>query len=140
MWSNSSPGVIANRAAIGNRLAAARAAQAGGAAPPMGAPTGGPGVVAAPPPAGPVPPAARPPVVAPAPGYKQQIAGHLHALGQPVSIAHIHSAIDQLHSKGKFTAVEAHALKAHNGPLVGPAGANTMGAIAGQLLAHKAKA
>jgi hypothetical protein len=67
-------------------------------------------------------------------GFKHQLAGHLAAMGKPVAIGHIHDAIDGLTQSGSFTPQQGAALKAHNGPLVGQAGQQTMGKIAGKLL------
>jgi hypothetical protein len=66
--------------------------------------------------------------------WKSQVLGVLQAHGVQAGVHHIHAAIDTLKAQGRFTPFQAHALKAHNGPLAGPQGQATMGAVAGQLM------
>ena len=77
-----------------------------------------------------VPGGAPPPV-----NYKAQIAGAAARSGRMVGVPHIHTAIDQMASKGQITPFQAGALKAHNGPLVGPQGQATQAAIMNHVMA-----
>jgi hypothetical protein len=52
------------------------------------------------------------------------MAGAQH--GVPLGPAEIHGAVDALTQAGHFTPTQGAALKAHNGPLMGQAGAQTM--------------
>ena len=70
----------------------------------------------------------------PAPNYKSQIAGAAAQRGAIVGVPHIHAAIDSMANQGKITPFQAGALKAHNGPLVGPQGAATQTAIMAHML------
>lgn len=117
-WNNSAPGVVANRANIAaqTRLQTAQRLAAGGGAP------------------APVGPPAPAPVSVPTVGWKNQVAGHLAALGQPVSKNNIHGAVDNLVKSGRFTAGQGEALKAHDGNLIGKAGQSTMHAVAKNLM------
>jgi hypothetical protein len=72
---------------------------------------------------GPMPPAK------PHHSFKAHIAAAGAAHGVPLGIGDIHGAIDSLTQAGHFTPGQGAALKAHNGPLHGQAGVNTMHAI-----------
>jgi len=65
--------------------------------------------------------------------YKAQIAGAAARQGKMVGVPHIHAAIDSMAAKGHITPFQAGALKAHNGPLMGPQGVATQAAIMNEM-------
>lgn len=70
---------------------------------------------------------------APQVNYKLTLAHAAAQKGMHIGIPHIHAAIDTMAQMGKISGFQASALKAHNGPLKGPAGAQMMHAISGQI-------
>lgn len=112
----------ARRAAVGRILA-------GGGGPGPGGPP-----ATTQPPAVPLPGAG--PMAAPSPqhSYKAHIAAAGAAHGVPLGMGDIHGAIDSLTQQGHFTPYQGSALKAHNGPLQGHEGVQTMHAITAQAL------
>jgi len=82
-------------------------------------------------------PTARPPVTpgghagTPGGGISAPVAQIAQATGRPP--AHVHAAINNLVGSGKLTPLQGTALKMHNKPLQGPAGANTMKLVASAL-------
>lgn len=112
----------------------------------LGSPRGGVASMGgAPPPVNPIRPPMAPPGAPMAPGAPQAPGGpqapqapggdfrqHVaQATGLPgVSVPEVHQAIGALAQAGQFSPVQAHALVAHQGPLQGPAGAQTVGKIA----------
>ena len=105
------------RLAVAKALTAPKAPQVPGAVPVPGAP-----MVAPPPPGG---------------SFKAHVAHAVAKRGVHVTVQHVHGAIDSLTQKGQLTPFQGNSLKQHNGPLVGQAGQNTMGAIANELVAPK---
>lgn len=112
------------------RLQMAKALGSGGAAVP-GSPAAGmaPPVNAIRPPMAPQAPAAPMAPQAPQGGdWRQHVA---QASGLPgVSAPEIHGAVGALAQAGQLNPVQAHALMAHQGPLQGQAGAQTVGKVA----------
>jgi hypothetical protein len=68
--------------------------------------------------------------------FKAHVAAAGAAHGVPLGMNDIHAAIDGLTQAGHFSPAQGSALKAHNGPLHGAAGVNTMHAITKQALAQ----
>jgi hypothetical protein len=141
MWSQvqnhtpgQSQGVHHDQASLMAHAAARKAAvmkvlSGGGGA----SPTGNLGAA---PPASPMPGAG--PMQPPAPhhNFKAHVAAAGAAHGVPLGMGDIHGAIDSLTQSGHFTPGQGAALKAHNGPLQGPAGVQTMHAITQRALAQ----
>lgn len=76
------------------------------------------------------------PLKAPSGGFKDQIAQAVTRAGRAAGPQHVADAIDGLAQAGKLTPLQAKALKAHNGPLVGPQGQATQAAIMQHMLAR----
>jgi hypothetical protein len=66
--------------------------------------------------------------------YRAHVAAHAASMGAPAGVPDIHGAIDAMAQKGQFTPFQAQALKAHQGPLQGPQGAQTVQKIAQQVV------
>lgn len=79
-----------------------------------------------------------PSMMATPPNFKAQVARAAQQQGVHASVGHVHNAIDSLTQKGAFTPLQGSALKAHNGPLQGPAGQRTMGMIHNELVTNPA--
>lgn len=80
--------------------------------------------------------APKPPAAPPAPGgnFKATVAHQASQHGVQATVQHVHNAIDSLTQKGALTPFQGTALKRHNGPLEGPAGARTVGMITNELV------
>ena len=71
------------------------------------------------------------------PNYKGAILGALAQRGLNVGPQHVHAAIDKLGAMGRFSPGQVLLLKAHNGPLVGPKGAQTAHDIASAIVSSQ---
>ena len=77
-----------------------------------------------------------PPAAAAPPGtnFKQHVIAMAKANhGVTASMNHVHAAIDNAAAAGHFHPDQATALKAHNGPLMGAPGANTIATLSSTL-------
>lgn len=70
--------------------------------------------------------------------YRHHVAVAVAPMGIQIGPQHVHAAVDQLTQAGRFTPFQGAALKAHKGPLHGPAGAKTVHDLAVQVATNRA--
>ena len=79
-------------------------------------------------------PAMAPPAAPGGTNFKQHVIAMARANhGVTATIPHVHAAIDNAAAAGHFHPDQATALKAHNGPLMGAPGANTIATLSSTL-------